>query len=75
MHKPYVGYNETYQTREREPDAYENLLGDALEEAFREGVDTLEGIVVKLQKRGVPAAGGGEWSVAVLTAELTRLGV
>jgi hypothetical protein len=74
MPKAYAGYNEPHQTRAREPDAYENSLGDVLEFAFGRHIHHLEGIVAVLKERGVPAAGGAEWSVELLKKELARLG-
>lgn len=74
MKNPHVGYNETFQYRNREPDAYENMVGDALEDAFKRKIHDLDGIVTVLRERDVPVAGGGEWSAELLAKELARLG-
>ncbi|MBB2162243.1 hypothetical protein HLH48_19115 [Gluconacetobacter sacchari] len=73
MKKPFIPYNETHQTRCREPDPYENLIGDALEAAFARGATTLGGILPVLVERDIPAPDGGAWSEASLAAELARL--
>lgn len=70
----YVGYNKTFQTRDKEPDAYENALGDALEDAFKQNIHDLDGIVEVLKARQVPANGGQSWSKDLLVKELARLG-
>lgn len=74
MKAPHIGYNETFQTRSKEPDAYENALGDALEEAFKQKIHDLDGIVAVLKERKVPTNGGAAWSTELLTKELARLG-
>lgn len=74
MKAPYVGYNDTFQTRDKEPDAYENALGDALEDAFKQKIHDLDGIVEVLKARKVPTNGAAAWSKELLTKELARLG-
>lgn len=74
MKQPYVGYNDTFQIRTKEPGEYENKLGDALESAFKGGASDLEKIVTVIKKRAVPAPNGAAWSVELLAAELKRLG-
>lgn len=74
MKTPYVGYNETFQTRAAPPSDYENKLGDALEEAFKRKIHDLDGIIKVIEEQAVPNPQGASWSVASLTAELARLG-
>ena len=54
---------EPNQARQRPPTAYENLLGDALEAAFREGATELSQVVAKLNADGIRTPSGGAWSV------------
>ncbi len=71
---PEGQYLEVHQTRVIEPSEYESLLGDALERAFAAGVTEIEGIVQELINYGVPAPDGKSWDIALLRAELSRLG-
>jgi hypothetical protein len=67
-------YNETHQTRNREPTAYENLLGDAIEHAFGSGVTELADLVTALNNSGPqPQSRDTLWTEATLAAELSRL--
>ena len=74
MKAPHVGYNEMFQTRTSEPTAYENALGDALEDAFKQKIHDLDGIVAVLKEKNVPTNGMASWSTELLTKELARLG-
>ena len=38
-------YNETHQTRSAEPTSYEDLLGDAIERAFAQGLHDLDDLI------------------------------
>jgi hypothetical protein len=67
-------YNETHQSRTTPPTAYENLLGDAIERAFSQGIHDLEGLVAYLNRSGPSAPNGQLWSPAIYEAELARLG-
>jgi hypothetical protein len=67
-------YNEPNQSRDHMPDAYENLLGDALEAAFAQGIHDIEGVVGVLKNRGVPGPSAQTWSTELLRHELARLG-
>ncbi|MBA2964952.1 MULTISPECIES: recombinase-like helix-turn-helix domain-containing protein [Ramlibacter] len=67
-------YNETHQTRTTPPTAYENLLGDAIERAFSQGIHDLEGLVAYLNRSGPSGPNGEPWSPAVYEAEMARLG-
>lgn len=69
--KPYLSAR---QSRVRDPDAYENLLGDALERCFAQGVQDVEALVSHLNELCVPAPGGQLWTQALLQHELERLG-
>lgn len=71
QHKQYLVVN---QTRDHEPDDYENLLGDGLERAFASGIDDLDSLVQSLNEQCVPAPKGQPWTAALLSAELKRLG-
>jgi hypothetical protein len=74
MLKNFVPYNDTWQTRDHEPDAYEDLLGDGLEFAFGRDIHDIEGVVEVLNDRAVPSPSSAPWTVEVLKAELARLG-
>jgi hypothetical protein len=63
-----------HQSRLSEPTVYEDLLGDALEDAYRNGVAELEGIALRLNAECVPSPNGVPWTAALLEAELKRLG-
>lgn len=73
MKKPFVPYNETWQTRTHEPDPYENILGDVLESAFARGATTLAEIISVMSERDIPAPDGGSWTERSLADELARL--
>ena len=73
MKKPFVPYNETWQTRTHEPDPYENMLGDALEAAFARGATTLAEIIPVMIERDIPAPDGRNWTEHSLADELARL--
>ncbi|GAB6853275.1 recombinase-like helix-turn-helix domain-containing protein [Asaia astilbis] len=70
--KPFIPYNEPFQNRDREPDAYENAFGDALEKAFASGLTTLPDLAQFMTDSAVPAPEGG-WTEDSLAAELERL--
>lgn len=67
-------YLEPHQTRDHEPDAYENLLGDAIERCYAAGIHDLDGLVARLNEACVPTPGGVPWSVELFTSEMKRLG-
>jgi hypothetical protein len=69
--EPYLN---AHQTRSREPDTYENLLGDAIERCFAAGVHDLDGIAAHLNEYCVPAPGGQAWTPALFEQEMKRLG-
>ncbi|MBS4047325.1 MAG: recombinase-like helix-turn-helix domain-containing protein [Ferrovibrio sp.] len=70
QHQPYLN---PHQTRSREPDTYENLLGDALERCFAAGLHDLDGICARLNQDCVPSPAAQTWTPALLQQELKRL--
>lgn len=69
--QPYLN---PYQTRDHEPDAYENLLGDAIERCYAAGIHDLDGLVAQLNEMCVPSPGGKPWTADLFCAEMRRLG-
>ncbi len=67
-------YLEPIQARKREPTAFENLLGDAIEDAFSRGIDALEPLVAAVNDFGSAAPDGQSWTPETLMATITRLG-
>ena len=63
-----------HQTRTHDPTAYENLLGDGIEAAYRAGVTELADLVRFLNENFVPSPGGAPWTEDVFIAEMRRLG-
>lgn len=55
-------YLDPHQARDREPTAFENLLGDAIERAFAAGVKDLPGLVASLNATGPAAPDGTAWT-------------
>jgi hypothetical protein len=72
MDKPR--YLDPHQARDREPDNYQNLLGDAIERAFAAGVHDLPGLVACLNDARVPSPNGQAWSPELFRKEMKRLG-
>ena len=67
-------YLNPHQARDRAPDDYQNLLGDAIERAFAAGVQDLSGLVARLNEAGVPAPNGQPWTAELFQKEMKRLG-
>ena len=67
-------YLEPHQARQRPPTQFEDLLGDAIERAFAEGIHDLPGLVAYLNRTGPSADNGQPWTEASYTAQVTRLG-
>lgn len=67
-------YNEKHQTRSQPPTAYENLLGDAIERAFGQGIHDLEALVAFLNQSGPSAPNGQAWTAEIYQGEMARLG-
>lgn len=66
--------NIVWQQRSAEPTAYENALGDALEQVFGNGAETLEQVVAGLNAMACRASDGQPWTPASFEAEMARLG-
>jgi hypothetical protein len=71
MDQPYLN---PHQARDRAPDDYQNLLGDAIERAFAAGVQDLPSLVAWLNEAGVPAPNGQPWTAELFQKEMKRLG-
>ena len=67
-------YLNPHQARDREPDDYQNLLGDAIERAYAAGIHDLTRLVASLNEAAVPAPNGQLWSVELFQREMKRLG-
>jgi hypothetical protein len=65
--------NMTWQTRSAPPTEYERQLGDALEQAFQNGAETLPELVAKLNETGMRSSDGTPWTEAAFAAEIARL--
>jgi hypothetical protein len=66
--------NLVWQTRAAPPTGYESSLGDALEEIFEEGHETLESVVARLNALGVRAPDGTPWEEESFQAVMKQLG-
>jgi hypothetical protein len=62
------------QSQERPPSAYENLLGDALEAAFRDGATELAQVIQRLNADGIRTPQGGAWTAENFAPILESLG-
>lgn len=67
-------YNETHQSRSAPPTAYENLLGDAIERAYTQGIHDLDGLVAYLNQSGPSGPNGQPWTPQSYRQEMARLG-
>jgi hypothetical protein len=67
-------YLNPHQARDREPDDWQNLLGDAMERAFAAGIHDLAGLVASLNEAKVPAPNGQPWTDELFRREMKRLG-
>lgn len=72
--KPQQQYLVIHQTRDRQPTDYENLLADAIEQAYAQGVHELEALVERLNADCVPSPGGKPWTPDLFASEMKRLG-
>ena len=72
MDKPC--YLNPHQARDREPDDYQNLLGDAIERSFAAGVHDLAGLVGRLNEARIPSPNGQGWTPELFEKEMKRLG-
>jgi len=67
-------YLEPHQARQRPPTSFEDLLGDAIERAYAQGIDELPGLVAYLNDTGPSAENGQDWTEESFTALMARLG-
>lgn len=67
-------YLDPHQARDREPTAYESLLGDAIERAFGAGIHDLAGLVGCLNRTGPNAPNGQAWTEESFAALMAQLG-
>jgi hypothetical protein len=67
-------YLESHQARQRPPTPFEDLLGDAIERAYAEGIHDLPGVVAYLNRSGPSAENGQDWTEESFTALMARLG-
>jgi hypothetical protein len=67
-------YLEPHQARERAPTLQEDLLGDSIERAFGEGVQTLAELVAHLNRSGPAGENGQDWTEESFQALMARLG-
>ena len=67
-------YLQPHQACQRPPTQFEDLLGDAIERAFAQGIHDLPGLVAYLNGTGPSADNGEPWTEASYTALVTRLG-
>ena len=67
-------YLNPHQARDREPDDYQNLLGDAIERSYAAGVHDLPGLVGRLNEARVPSPNGQAWTPELFVNEMRRLG-
>ena len=72
--KPIPQYLEIHQSRDRTPTEYENLLADAIEQAYAQGVQELIPLVERLNRDCVPSPGGKPWTPELFEREMKRLG-
>ena len=67
-------YLEPHQARQRPPTQFEDLLGDAIERAYAQGIHELPALVAYLNQTGPSAENGADWTEASFTALMARLG-
>ena len=67
-------YLEPHQARQRQATQFEDLLGDAIERAFGEGIHDLPGLVAYLNRTGPSAENGQPWTESSYCALMARLG-
>lgn len=66
--------NLVWQNRATPPTAYENALGDALEQLFESDATTLAEVVAALNSQNLRLPDGQPWTEARYEAEMARLG-
>ena len=67
-------YLEPHQARQRAGTLFEDLLGDAIERAFGEGVLTLPELVAYINRSGPAGENGEAWTEQSFEALMARLG-
>jgi hypothetical protein len=67
-------YLDPHQARQRPPTQFEDLLGDAIERAYADGIHDLQGLVAYLNASGAPAENGQPWTESSFAALMARLG-
>lgn len=66
--------NIEWQNRAAAPTELENRLGDALEQIFGAGIDSLPDVVSQLNRKGSRDRAGNPWTEESFQAEMQRLG-
>lgn len=67
-------YLEPHQARQRPPTTFEDLLGDAIERAFADGIHALPDLVKHLNQSGLSGGDGAAWTEQNFAALMARLG-
>ena len=67
-------YLQPHQARQRPATTYEELLGDAIERAFGDGVHDLAGLVERLNDSGLATPSGQRWTEDLYRLEMAKLG-
>jgi hypothetical protein len=67
-------YLDPHQARQRQPTPFEDLLGDAIERAYADGIHDLQGLVSYLNASGHSAENGLPWTESSFAALMARLG-
>ncbi len=70
---PLDRYLEPHQARTRIPTLFEDLLGDSIERAFAEGVQTLPELVAYLNRTGSASERGEPWTEESYQTLVARL--
>jgi hypothetical protein len=66
--------NMIWQNRAALPTAYEDALGNALEEVFAAGAVELDEVIAKLNELGFPSPEQGKWTEEIFLREMKQLG-
>jgi len=67
-------YLQPHQACDRVQTVFEDLLGDAIERAFGDGVDTLPALVAYLNRTGPAGENSEPWTEQSFQALMARLG-
>ncbi len=67
-------YLDPHQARGGPPRAFEDALGDSIEEAYGVGIHDLDGLVRHLEENGPPPEAGGSWTPERFTELMKELG-